>query len=513
MIKLTGPLLSKFDASSKVASDLNGIIGSLVAKDSTLWGADTEAPTRLNWLDLPTSSLALLPQLAELETWAINSGLNNFILCGMGGSSLAPEVFAKTFKRQLTVLDSTDPDQILAAIPTNLAKTLVIVGSKSGSTVETSSQKALFENLFTEAGLSPVDHLVVITDPGSPLDEKSRESGLRVINADPNVGGRYSALSAFGLTPAKLMGIDIEEILNQASQALTELGQSNSTAIKVATLIIEQAEQNISFNDSTSKVPGLSDWIEQLIAESTGKNQRGRLPIVIESDGADVSGSALRISFAPGSSDLIVEGELGEQFIFWELVTALLGRALNVDPFNQPNVTEAKDRTNGLLELWGKDPIPLTSPKFEDENIQIFGNFPGESALEILEKFLMPESTYIAVMAYLTRGVDDEVLKLRELLAERTKRGVTFGWGPRFLHSTGQFHKGGQLNGVFIQITGENHQDLSIPNRDFSFHKLLMAQALGDGEALTSRDLPLLRIHLKNRKAGIAEILKLFRSF
>ena len=513
MIKLSGPALSKFDPTTEVAKDLNSILGKLIQKDSTLWGEGTEAPTRLNWIDLPNSSKALLPELQALAAWADGSGLNNLILCGMGGSSLAPEVFAKTFAKQLTVLDSTDPDQIAAAIPTNLSKTLVIVGSKSGSTVETASQKALFEELFTNSGLSPKNHLVIITDPGSPLDVSSRKTGYRVINADPNVGGRYSALSAFGITPAKLMGIDIESVLRLASDLLASLNLENSSAVQVATLIIEQSEQNISFNDSASKVPGLSDWIEQLIAESTGKSQRGRLPIVIESDGAEVSGPALKISFAPGSADLIVEGELGEHFIFWELVTALVGRALMVDPFNQPNVTEAKDRTNGLLELWGKNPIPLSAPTFENENLQIYSNFQGANPLEILEKFLQPHSTYIAVMAYLTRGVDDEVIKIRELLADKTKRGVTFGWGPRFLHSTGQFHKGGQLNGAFIQITGENHQDLAIPGRDFSFHKLLMAQALGDGQALTSRDLPLLRIHLKNRKTGIAELLNLFRSF
>ena len=513
MIVLSGPLLAKYNPERSIAKDLNSVVAKLAAKDDTLWGTETEAPTRLNWIDLPTSSRSLIEQLNQLVSWTKSAGLNNLILCGMGGSSLAPEVFAKTFGKQLTVLDSTDPDQIGAAIPTNLAKTLVIVGSKSGSTIETASQKALFEKAFRDANLDPREHFLIITDPNSPLDLSAKESGYKVVNADPNVGGRYSALSAFGLTPAALIGVDIEDILKSTKSSQNSFVDANSSVVQVATLILEQSDQNIAFFDSNSAIPGLADWIEQLIAESTGKNQVGRLPIVIEEAGSQISGAGFKIAFAKGSADLVVEGSIGEQFIFWEYVTALLGRGLQVDPFNQPNVTEAKDRTNSLLAEWGANPIPKQTPVFEDEVLQVFSDFDGASLVEILEKFLQPASTYIAVMAYLNRGVDDEIVKIRELLADKTKRGVTFGWGPRFLHSTGQFHKGGQLNGAFIQITGENHTDLEIPGKDLSFHKLLMAQALGDGAALSSRNLPLLRIHLKNRGAGIAEILKSFRNF
>ena len=507
MITLSGPALEKFDPQSPIASDLNQIIGRLAAKDASLWGSGTEAPTRLNWIDLPNSSQGLIPHLLELSTWAKANDLSEFVLCGMGGSSLAPEVISKSFGKKLVVLDSTDPSQINEAVPNDLSKALVIVGSKSGSTIETASQRAFFTAKFVAAGLNPLEHIVIITDPDSPLDREAKSNGYRVINADPNVGGRYSALSAFGLTPAALMGVDPKVLISDAASAIIEIATQNSSAIKVATLIIEQSEQNIAFFDAGSKVPGLADWIEQLIAESTGKNQKGRLPIVLESATSEIAGAGLKIGFAKSLADLIVEGTLGEQFIFWEFVTALLGRALLVDPFDQPNVTEAKDRTNKLLSEWGSGPIPATEPQFEDSDLQIFSSISATSLDGFLASFLQPTHTYIAVMAYLNRNQDKKASKIRQLIAEKTKCGVTFGWGPRFLHSTGQFHKGGQQNGAFLQVTGSSELDIEIPGKDLSFYKLLMAQALGDGQALATRNYPLLRIHLKNREAGIEKII------
>ena len=507
MITLSGPALEKFDPLSPIASDLNQIIGRLAAKDATLWGSDSEAPTRLNWIDLPVTSQALIPELQELSAWATKNNLSELVLCGMGGSSLAPEVISKSFGKKLVVLDSTDPTQINQALPRELSKALIMVGSKSGSTIETSSQRAFFTAKFEAAGLNPTEHIVIITDPGSPLDLESRSHGTRVINADPNVGGRYSALSAFGLTPAALMGVNPKGLISDAASAMTEIATQNSTAVKVATLIMEQSEQNIAFFDAGSTVPGLADWIEQLIAESTGKNKKGRLPIVLESESSEIAGAGFKIGFAKSSADLIVEGTLGEQFIFWEFVTALLGRALMVDPFNQPNVTEAKDRTNKLLAEWGTAPIPAIAPQFEDSDLQIFSPISATTLDEFLAAFLQPTHTYIAVMAYLNRNQDQKATKIRQLIAEKTKCGVTFGWGPRFLHSTGQFHKGGQENGAFLQITGNSEIDIEIPGKDLSFYKLLMAQALGDGQALETRNYPLLRIHLKNREAGIEKII------
>ena len=510
MIEISGRKLSKFDSSSSVTTDLNSIAGALASKDSTLWGVDAqaEARNRLNWIDLPKASRDLLPQLDALSAWARSKNLNNFVLCGMGGSSLAPEVIAKTFGKKLTVLDTTDPEQIRLAIPEDLNQTLVIVGSKSGSTIETASQKALFEKLFLDAGLNPQEHFVIVTDPGSPLDLSARSSGLRVINADPLVGGRFSALSAFGLVPAALLGIDISVLLDDADTVAQTFTSKDSPAIKIATLIYEQTTQNFSLHDSGSNVPGIGDWIEQLIAESTGKDQKGRLPIVIESHKSKVSGPVFSIGFGNEECDLNISASLGEHFILWEWVTSLLCRALGVDPFNQPNVTEAKDRTGKLLSDWGEQGRPKIQPIFETKELAVYCNDAGENVADVVQVLIGRSEKYLAIMAYLNREVDVEILKLREAIAKKKDIGVTFGWGPRFLHSTGQFHKGGASNGGFLQITADCVTDIEIPGKDFSFSDLLMAQALGDGDALSSRDLPVVRVHLKNRALGIAALLE-----
>jgi glucose-6-phosphate isomerase len=512
-IKLSGPALAKLHSSSAVYQDLLAIAPRLAAKDHTLWGvqAEAEAAIRLNWIDLPTTSRDLLPELDALSAWARSRNLNHIILAGMGGSSLAPEVISKTYKKSLTVLDSTDPAQIAAAIPTEFTQTVIVVGSKSGSTIETASHRALFAELITAAGLNPIDHIVIVTDPGSPLDTDARASGYRVINADPHVGGRYSALSAFGLVPAVLMGVDPSLLIDDAAAVTASFTGIDSPAIAAATILVEQTDQNIAFYDEGSSVPGLSDWIEQLVAESTGKNQVGRLPIVVEGASASVAGAASKVAFAGTSADLIVEGTLGEQFIFWEYVTALIGRALKVDPFNQPNVTEAKDRTGALLAQWGGS-VQSPTPTLETENLAIYGTTQGATPIEILRNFFNTPSHYVAIMAYLHRGKDDLITESREMIARHTNRGVTFGWGPRFLHSTGQFHKGGQHNGAFLQITGDSMVDIAIPGKEFSFHTLLMAQALGDAEALASRNFPQLRVHLKNREKGIVELVQALRS-
>ena len=499
-------------ALEQTLTSLNAITQELAEKDSSLWGevAEAEARIRLNWSVLPQNSRELLPQLDSLTAWSKQSGHKNVILAGMGGSSLAPEVIAKTYKKSLTVLDTTDPDQIRAAIPSDLASSVIVIGSKSGSTIETASHKALFTKLIIDAGLNPANHLVIVTDPSSPLDKSSREDHLKVINADPNVGGRYSALSAFGLVPAALIGVDVSVLIDDAYAASKKFTETNSPAVQIAAALFDAGEQNVAFFDSGSQVPGLSDWIEQLIAESTGKNQTGRLPIVIESADAKIGGSGLKVGFADSSfADIVVHATLGEQFILWEWVTALLSYALKVDPFNQPNVTEAKERTGTLLAQWEDGKVPTLQASYEDDVLAIYAVAQGISAQEIIKNFISTHSHYVAIMAYLARGIDDDVTKIRSLLAEKMNRGVTFGWGPRFLHSTGQFHKGGQHNGAFLQITGENTQDLEIPGQNFSFHTLLMAQALGDGQALGSRDFPVLRVHLKNRKKGIAQLVEL----
>lgn len=510
MISLYGSLTSKVDHFDPRFLLLVDASQRVAAKDSNLWGpaARAEALMRLNWVDCPTLSRQLLPELDALA--ARFRSFTRVILCGMGGSSLAPEVIAASFKKELFVLDSTDSDYIAHGLLGDLAKTVVVVSSKSGSTVETASQRSLFEFQFTKAGLNPADHMVIVTDPHSPLDKDARDRGFTVVNADPNIGGRFSALTAFGLVPAALVGIDVSILLDAASDALALLQGNHSPAVAVAYLLAHQSGQYLAFSDTDSGMPGLSDWIEQLIAESTGKEGVGRLPIVLESNSATVGGDATRIAFS-GKSDLVIECELGAQFIFWEWVTALLGYALEIDPFNQPNVTEAKEQTSSLLTAWaGK--LPKFAPNFVDGHVEIFANASTvqDAITQVIDA--VSDDGYIAIMAYLDRKSDEELAQLRKILAEKSSRPVTFGWGPRFLHSTGQFHKGGQQNGVFLQITGEPATEIEIPGKEFTFKTLIAAQALGDGQALSSRGLTVVRLHLRNREDGVAEILSAARA-
>jgi glucose-6-phosphate isomerase len=510
-MKISGPSLAAIDRESEIYRKLREAHPRIANKDASTWGskAAAEAAIRLNWVDLPESSQQLLPQIDEIaKRFASHSRV---VLCGMGGSSLGPEVIALTYKKDIFIFDSTDPNCARHAIGTDLAHTLVVVSSKSGSTIETASQRALFQGQFESAGLNPADHMLFVTDPGSPLDIQVRSAGYAVINADPNVGGRFSVLSAFGLVPSALIGAPVDQILKDASAEKNDFLNHDQTILDVAYLLVTQAQQYIAFTDAGSHVPGLSDWIEQLIAESTGKDGIGRLPIATEDPARARVGGSFTVAFAGSGTDLIVEGSLGAHFIFWEWVTALMGAALKLDPFNQPNVTEAKEQTSSALTEWN-NVVPTLTPACTDKSVEIFGD--GQSLKDALATFIedVRDGGYIAIMAYLDRRDDVKVAELRAILAEKSARPTTFGWGPRFLHSTGQFHKGGQKNGSFLQITGETSTDYEIPGRDYSLRTLLFAQAIGDNRALATRKYPLLRLHLQNRKAGIDEILAAARS-
>ena len=510
-MKISGPSLAAIDRESEIYRKLREAHPRIANKDASTWGskASAEAAIRLNWVDLPESSQQLLPQIDEIaKRFASHSRV---VLCGMGGSSLGPEVIALTYKKDIFIFDSTDPNYARHAIGTDLAHTLVVVSSKSGSTIETASQRALFQGQFESAGLNPADHMLFVTDPGSPLDIQVRSAGYAVINADPNVGGRFSVLSAFGLVPSALIGAPVDQILKDASAEKNDFLNHDQTILDVAYLLVTQAQQYIAFTDAGSHVPGLSDWIEQLIAESTGKDGIGRLPIATEDPARARVGGSFTVAFAGSGTDLIVEGPLGAHFIFWEWVTALMGAALKLDPFNQPNVTEAKEQTSSALTEWN-NVVPTLTPACTDKSVEIFGD--GQSLKDALATFIedVRDGGYIAIMAYLDRRDDVKVAELRAILAEKSARPTTFGWGPRFLHSTGQFHKGGQKNGSFLQITGETSTDYEIPGCDFTLRTLLFAQAIGDNRALATRKYPLLRLHLQNRKAGIDEILAAARS-
>ncbi len=493
MLKVSG-----FNTNAQNLAALNEITIRLAAKDPTLWGesAAKEASVRLDWIDLPESSRALLPKLDALSAWSRALGHKHFILCGMGGSSLAPEVIAAHHQKELTVLDSTNPDQVAAALALDLTKTCIIIASKSGSTIETSSQRSLFVEELAKLNLPLSEHLVVVTDPGSLLETFANEVGAQLVLANPKVGGRFSALSAFGLVPAALIGVDVSILLDDALMAAESFTEKDSSVVQVAAALAQPESQYPEFFDKNSNVPGIADWIEQLIAESTGKDGVGVLPVVLH-ESKDVT--AQTIQFLENNGRYI-SGPLGAQFIFWEWVTALLCYLLKVDPFNQPNVTEAKDLTNKCLSGDLDDQLPV----FEDENMEIYAPRKMDNLGDYLE--LLNAGSYIAVMAYLNRPKQSEVIELQTLLARRFKKPVTFGWGPRFLHSTGQFHKGGPLVGAFLQLTSEFEHEVLIPGASYDFAELINAQTSGDYAALAGRNLPVVRIHLKNEAIAITKI-------
>lgn len=501
----------------------DGVPAKLAAKDPTLWGpaAEAEAAVRLGWVDTFERSRALLPQLAELREEL--GDLDHVVLAGMGGSSLAPEVISLTLGKRLTVLDTTDPGQVAAALRDRLDRTVVVVSSKSGGTVETDSQRRAYLQAFLDAGLSPAEagrHFVVVTDPGSPLEATAREMGAFVLLADADVGGRYSALTAFGLVPTALAGVDVAELLDQAEEFATTLtGDVDNPAFLLGAVLgaaARNGRDKLALVDDGSGITGLGDWAEQLIAESTGKEGRGILPVVVETPisagatGPDVLtatiGGALGVGAVPGSGvvpHVSVNGALGAQFLCWEAATAVAGRVLGIDPFDQPNVTESKQNTNQILEAG----LPAATPSFTEGAIVGYGE--ANSLEDALRALLgaAGEHGYVSVMAYLDRFADADIAKLREQLAAASGHPVTFGWGPRFLHSTGQYHKGGPQHGAFLQITGEVAEDLPVPGRPYTFGQLQAAQAAGDRQALAGRDRPLLHLHLTDRAKGIAQLL------
>jgi glucose-6-phosphate isomerase len=501
----------------------------LTRKDATLWGpdAESEAAIRLGWLDLPTTSRSLVDQLAKLREELAGEGLDRVVLCGMGGSSLAPEVICATAGVPLVVLDTTDPGQVAAAM-TDLDRTVVVVSSKSGGTVETDSHRRAFLTAFAEAGLDEKQagaRFVVVTDPGSPLAGTAEAMGARaVFLADPTVGGRYSALSAFGLVPSALAGADVGALLDEAEELAEGLADPANPALELGLALgaaWQAGRDKIALADAPgTAIQGFGDWAEQLIAESTGKQGRGILPVVLESveaPGAAAADTLLAVvgAEAPATAPSVgVTGPLGAQFLAWEYATAVAGRVLEINPFDQPNVTESKDNTNRILA----DGLPDERPAATIGAIEIRGSGGVLDGVDLsahdgvtlaLDALLssIPEGGYLAVMAYLDRSADASAADLRQALAARAKSAVTFGWGPRFLHSTGQYHKGGPQVGAYLQITGAIAEDLPVPDKPFTFGGLQAAQAGGDRKALADRDRPLLHLHLTDRAAGIGQLL------
>jgi glucose-6-phosphate isomerase len=509
-VKVTGHVKSVVDA------ELPGLVGSLVASgitagDASLWGpaAEDEASRRLGWVQAVSVSRPLVPEITALRDEFVAQGVTRVVLAGMGGSSLAPEVIAQSAGVPLVILDSTAPGQVLAAIDGDaeaggLAQTLLVVSSKSGSTIETDSAKRAFEAAYRDLGIDPTERIVVVTDPDSPLEQTARADGYRVFTADPTVGGRYSALTAFGLVPTGLAGVDIEDLLNEADATLLEVAidSPENPALVLAAAIAgggEHRRDKLGLVMDDAHLPGLPEWIEQLIAESTGKQGTGILPVVLLPVSPEVESvpGDLQIArfvddahklhlFEHHHGEILVSGSLGAQFVVWEYATAIAGRMLGIDPFDQPDVESAKAATRALLDA---RPEP-TAPAFVVDGVEVRVSDPALAASGTVAGVLealwatVPADGYVSIQAYVNRLDVPQLPGLRELVAADAGRPTTFGWGPRFLHSTGQFHKGGPATGVFLQITERTDVDLEIPGRPFTFGQLIQAQAAGDASVL-----------------------------
>jgi glucose-6-phosphate isomerase len=496
------------------AMDRASVVQRIWSKDPTVWGgtqATRELANRLGWLGVPDRVLEENPRLIGFAE-EVREHCDRVVLCGMGGSSLAPEVFWRTHGRRpgfptLAMLDSTVPGAV-RGIVTPDQQSLFVVSSKSGSTVETMS----FLSHFWEASGADPSRFVAVTDGGSPLRQLATAKGFRAIfEGDPDVGGRYSALSPFGLVPAALVGVDVAHIVEGGRDAMATCRRDAREGNPGAWLGAVMGEAAAVGRDKLTltlspALDGFGLWVEQLVAESTGKGGVGILPVVeriprsVDSYGSDrlfvflgLEGdddSAVRshLDALAGAGHPVVRlsiaarDDLGGEFFRWEFATAVAGHVLGVNPFDQPNVAESKANTQQMLGgEGGTGPSEAVAASRDDLSAFVSGWDGGD---------------YAAILAYTTPAPEtDAVLETAARgLQERSGVAVSWGYGPRYLHSTGQFHKGGPQRGHFILVVEEVTDDLPIPGQDYTFGQLVRAQAEGDARAVLARDRPLLRV-------------------
>ena len=536
-----------FDSALSSLEDANAV-QRVWTRDGSVWRQPAQTivdiEKRLGWLDLPQSMRIEVLRLRALAAEVQAAGIERVVLLGMGGSSLAPEVMHHALgvapgHPDLVILDSTDPAQVRRiAQETPLLHTLFIVASKSGTTAETINLLAYFKaEMIAEVGREHWrEHFIAITDPGTPLAELARSERFRALYLNPaDIGGRYSALSLFGLVPAALMGVDIDRLLRRAKDMVwscktTEPSMQNPGVVLGAimgTLAChpKQPRDKLTLITSAELAP-LGNWIEQLIAESTGKRGQGILPVAgefmeqIDHYGMDRLFGYLRLKGAANDENdtlvarvatlghpivvLPLNGlyDLGATFFLWEFATAIAGQILGINPFDQPDVDSAKVQARSALAHYEETrALPVEPPVLDEEGLAIHGPSCGASNTgEYLKAFFAQAKSgnYVALMAYVERnGKHDGLLqRMRCVLTERLHLAVTIGFGPRFLHSTGQLHKGGPNTGLFLQITQDEAKDLPIPEHSYSFGILKRAQARGDMEALKAAERRVIRIHI-----------------
>ena len=533
-----------------------GAAAKMWAKQPEFWTSDPAHAriirNRLGWIGVLD---AMRAQAAGLEAFAgevHREGLQHLVLLGMGGSSLAPEVFSLSFPPaagagRFLVLDSTDPAAILEVEKTiDIGKALFIVASKSGKTLETLSQFQYFHKRLADSGVNkPGAHFIAITDAGSPLEKLAAENSFRKAFLNPaDIGGRYSALSLFGLAPAALWQVNLGELLDCAEAMRAACGPDSSAeqnpALALGALIGAGALEGIDklVLLSTPALAPLGNWIEQLIAESTGKQNKGIVPVAggafptpeTLAEGCVVAALRLQgeasakldatLGEINGRGVPVVEiqlgqpADLGAEFFKWEVATAAAGAVLGIDPFDEPNVQESKDNTARILdEFQASGKMPIAPAQFADEGIEFHQPGANRSSAgparlsDGLRAFLAERKPgdYLAILAYVERNAANaqQLDALRELLNARLRLPVLLGYGPRYLHSIGQLYKGGPPTGIFLIITAAKAEDVAIPGARYTFGQLQMAQALGDLQSLEKRNKPAVRLHLTRGVAGI----------
>ncbi|HYK19474.1 MAG TPA: hypothetical protein VEV42_01990 [Pyrinomonadaceae bacterium] len=525
----------------------NEVVKRIWARDASLWKSDPNDVKVINnslgWLTVADEMLGAVDELVEFAHAVRSRGIQHVMVCGMGGSSLCPEVLAKTFGKQpgfpeLLVLDSTDPDVIAAFKERiNIERCLFIIASKSGTTTEPNVFSKYWYEEVRQRRNNPGEQFVAITDPGSPLVKTASELGfLQTFLNQADIGGRYSALSYFGMVPAALMGLDVRKLLEGGRRA----SQSNDGAFQLGMTMGDNASAG---RDKLTlvidpKIETLGLWIEQLVAESTGKEGTGILPVNGEQLGQpEVYGDdRLFVSISLGEVSkntkakldaLTAAGhptvyrqlediyDLSAEFFEWEFATAVAGWRLGINPFDQPNVQEAKDATKEVLNSFERrGRFEERTELASDDFIGIYGEekLKADSVSDVLRAHLatVKPGDYIAFLNYVedTPEIDGKFQELRTQLRDATKCAVTVGYGPRFLHSTGQLHKGGPGTGVFFQIIATDKTDFAIPGEPYTFSILKQAQALGDFQALTKRGRRVIAIDLQGDTSKALEYLQ-----
>ncbi len=527
-------------------------------RDVTFWGGDEarerSVGNRLGWLEVASQMRAAVAEIAAFANQVKADGFADAVVLGMGGSSLAPEVLRQSIADhgavgwlKLHVLDTTDPATILAVSDhVDIARTLFFVSSKSGTTIEALSLFAYFHDLVERAKPGHAgENFVAVTDAGTPLEALAQEHGFRKAFVNPgDIGGRYSALSYFGLAPAAVAGVDVARLIDRGIAAGADARAPSSDALRLGVVLGELAlagRDKCTFVVSP-QTASFGLWVEQLIAESTGKEGRGILPVASEpygtpahygndrlfvqlrlkGDANDAEDAFVDALQEEGQPTIVIDlddvYDLGGEFFTWEFAVAIAGHVLGINPFDEPNVQESKDNTSRVLKEF-ETTGQLDSPTPSHSGVMVMrgGSDVPESLAGALDGMFssLTDGDYLAITAYLqpTPSVNAALEQIRSIVRDARRVATTLGYGPRFLHSTGQLHKGGPARGTFLQVTASCEHDITIPAKPFTFGQLNRAQSIGDFESLAAHGRPVVRVHLgSDVESGLVQLIDVART-